>query len=248
MYLNIKLLSQKTQNIIKKELETKNINKNETKESFIKRLKSEYLKHRNFNKLLSDNSFYKIGSGSSRIVYKNDYHNIVIKKAKNIKGISANNHEYSLYNDYYTKSIHLAKVFNELETNNINLLFVEFYNKIDAKKFKEKYKFSFKQFSDTILYLQSRMIQDNYRLQNTRIYLKDNNKLLQMYLNNELDENKEYKEIYDLIYYLDNNLIRSYELIDFFSKRQLAMDSNNNLVLIDYGLNYRDFLEYYRKT
>lgn len=222
-------------------IETKQENKLEFKDSLelIKAFKKEVIKDninqkKNFKNALEKFNFKYLTKGSSRKVYVNREYNLVIKESFNSKGIHQNNEEVSLSNDYYGSTLPINVCLDYLETNQVFLTFYDYCQPLKAKWFKEKYKYNLSQFMDCIDYF----IKDKVLNQKVKTPL-----LIKEYSNEKFSENNSL--LNELIYDFEQ-LIGSCELTDIYLK-QFGVNNNDNVVLIDYGLNNKDFKELYKK-
>ena len=172
----------------------------------------------------------RISSGSARIVYKIDDQK-VLKLARNKKGIAQNEVEISASQDYYLDDI-VANVF-DFHPDDL-WLEMELARKVTKNNFKKFTGYSFEDFSNVLN-------NDHYR-NNPRRFTID-------YLSNMDEETIEkihnddfYMTIFD---YAQNYGIPPGDLTKTNSYGYIKRNGNDDIVLIDYGLDSNVFSTHY---
>lgn len=163
----------------------------------------------------------RLGSGSSRIVYQVD-NDKVLKLAKNSKGIAQNEVEidYSRYNDI---NYIFAKVF-DYENNNL-WLEMELARKVTKSEFKRIVGFSFDDFSAAVF---------NYGI----TVHGGRNSSANMDIDKELvDQMWENEFIYSIFNFIGNYQIPVGDLRRLSSYGIVQRDGQDEIVLVDFGLN-----------
>ena len=165
---------------------------------------------------LLEKKFKRISSGSSRIVYSyND--DIVIKFAKNKKGVAQNKAESKIKNNsrYINKVIDNSKKYNWITT--------AYLDNLTEKEFKELIGYNFKDVGECILYS-----------------LKD-------VFDEKVKKPKNFDEISKISFFKDIvNIAKEHKLIPGDLCRISSWKKkNNNPVLVDMGLTKKVFEEYY---
>jgi hypothetical protein len=187
-----------------------------------------------FKKLTSFNSRIKycethlqrISSGSSRIVYKIDEEK-VLKLAKNKKGLAQNEVEIEYSEDYLLEGI-LAKIY-EYDENNL-WVEMELAQKLTKNEFKRIVGFSFDDFAKAV---------NNVGVENTGRGFK---RQIDSELFSSMWDNEFITGIFDLI---GSWGIPSGDLQRMSSYGIVSGDSNERVVLIDYGLTNDVYNTYY---
>lgn len=163
----------------------------------------------------------KIGSGSSRVVYKIDDEK-VLKLAKNKKGLAQNKLEIDLYDELENTSSILAKIFDRDENN----LWVEMElaKKMTNKKFEELAGFK---------------LDDMYNF----FYGRKINRRIEHNLSDEIFDTEIFMDLQDLVFgynvsYGDLSRLSSWGVV--------IRDGEETPVLVDFGLNEKVHYEYYR--
>lgn len=172
----------------------------------------------------------RISSGSARIVYKIDDEK-VLKLARNKKGIAQNEVEISASQDYYLDDI-VAKVF-DYHPDDL-WLEMELARKVTKNNFKKFTGYSFEDFSNVLN-------NDHYRNNPRRFSMN--------YLSNMDEETIEqihndefYMTIFD---YTQNYAIPPGDLTKTSSYGYIKRNGNDDIVLIDYGLDADVFSTHY---
>lgn len=170
----------------------------------------------------------RISSGSSRIVYKIDNEK-ALKLAKNRKGLSQNEVEYDLSNDYMVDDI-IAKVF-DVDEENFLWIEMELAKKITLSKFKSITGIEFNDFCDALRY-------QEYLSKGSR----NSNKVKEPKNMNDYWENEFMMGFFD---YVGNYEVPIGDLLRINSYGIVGND--DRVVLIDYGLNDDNYSKYYSK-
>ncbi len=172
----------------------------------------------------------RISSGSARIVYKIDEEK-VLKLAKNRKGLAQNEVEA----DYYLQQIGcFAKVFDVDE--NYQWIEMELARRPKISDFKRIFGYSFEVICAWIDYCVSSYTNRSYR----------NRKFDELFNSEEFQDNYDYSIFYMLQDYLGNYQLKSVGDLKRISSWGLVKENGqDNLVLIDFGLNDNVYETYY---
>ncbi|MFW6219468.1 MAG: DUF5661 family protein [bacterium] len=184
-----------------------------------------------FNKRIqyANEKLRKIGTGSGRIVYQID-DDKVLKLAKNKKGIAQNEVEYSLGNDYYFNDI-TAEVY-DADEDNYSWIEMKLAKKLTPNRFKHLVGIDFNTYKDLLKRYIQNIIKPN-KYYNLDPLTKDQLEIIE---NNEFISN-----IIDVFSNYDN-----LEFGDFYRLSSYG-EVDNNVVLVDYGLNDEVYSSHYLK-
>jgi hypothetical protein len=161
----------------------------------------------------------RIGSGSSRIVFKIDDEK-VLKLARNIKGVAQNEAEFDNSNNYLLNHI-VAKVF-DVDNENFLWLEMELASKVNFKMFEEVTGVSFPVYQKVILRYGSESGNGGYLTNiDDDIYF-------------DLWENE---FVYDILQYIGNHDVPVMDLTKISSYGKVQRDGYVDIVLVDYGMN-----------
>lgn len=194
----------------------------------------EFKKFKSFNKRVKycNEHLRRVGSGSSRIAYIVDEFK-VLKLAKNVKGIAQNEKEVDIFNDGYLDS---SSVFGEIYDydKEYNLwLEMEICKKVTPSMFKSKLGISFNEYNT--------IIQCVAYDSNPKRERKPSQMEYEFYSNYMENPNEFVEEMCD---YLQSFTIPSGDLQRVSS---YGINKNDEIVLIDYGLDWEVFSTYYSK-
>jgi len=186
-----------------------------------------------FNKRIQycESHLQKIGSGSSRIVYKIDDEK-VLKLAKNSKGISQNEVEISHGNDFFLKSLNIVAEVFENDDNDL-WLEMQLAQKCSIGKFKQIIGISFQEYSEYINYYHSEV------LSKSRYKTTINDSLKETCENNEF--------VSAMIEFIGNYDLPVGDLKRISSYGIVKEDNNEIIVLIDFGLTDDVYNKHYSK-
>ena len=168
----------------------------------------------------------KIGEGSSRIVYKiND--NVVLKLAKNSKGLAQNESEINQGEYYDLKNI-VANVYDSDEDN--RWVEMELCKKITKSRFKELTGISFLDYTQIMQYEYAQNNPSKKRFGSTKPNIESD-----IYWENEF--------VKDMIDYQ-----RGYDALvgDLCKINSYGENSKGNIILTDFGLTDNIFEEHYK--
>lgn len=168
----------------------------------------------------------RISSGSSRIVYMVD-DTKVLKIAKNKKGIAQNEVEINMSTDYMWDGI-IAEIYDYDE----NGLWVEMAlaRKVTEKNFKEITGVSFKDYSNAMFYRHSEM---------------GRNKAFGFAKPSNMDEMWENEFVFSMMDIMSNYDLPPDDLCKLNSFGIIKKDGEDQIVMIDYGLNNKVYDSYY---
>lgn len=182
-----------------------------------------------------DATLTKIGSGSSRIVYKLD-DNKALKIAKNRKGIAQNEQEYSAYCDGYSC---LAKVYSA-DDDNFYWIISELASKAKPSDFNNLWGISFDEVKLIII-----ATHDQYSHARNSL-LHGGDKELADHLMEEYVYSEKIPELYDLYNYLhDFTPSNIYDLCYIRNWGKVNRNGNEELVIVDNGLSDEVFDNFY---
>jgi hypothetical protein len=190
----------------------------------------------NFSKRIKycDQTLRRLGSGSARTVYMiND--NIVLKLAKNTKGIQQNSVEAQYENEWYFDNI-ITKIYETTEDN--QWVISEFAKKLTPNRFKELTDIDFKKFDQ---YLQLKYGQNNGRTVNDKDYLR-----FMTPEEIELFGKSEFvNSVLEFMFSSGSPAGDFGRLSSYGEVRRI--DGEDRVVLVDYGLDDDVYNSYYRK-
>lgn len=168
----------------------------------------------------------RISSGSSRIVYMVD-DTKVLKIAKNKKGIAQNEVEINMSTDYMWDGI-IAEIYDYDE----NGLWVEMAlaRKVTEKNFKEITGVSFKDYCNAMFYRHSEM---------------GRNKAFGFAKPSNMDEMWENEFVFSMMDIMSNYDLPPGDLCKLNSFGIIKKDGEDQIVMIDYGLNNKVYDSYY---
>lgn len=193
----------------------------------------EFLKISSFSKRIEycETNLSRIGSGSSRIVYKIDNEK-VLKLAKNSKGISQNEVEIQHGNDYYLKDLGIiAEVFNYDE--NELWLEMQLAQKCSKGKFLQINEIGFDDYCNYLSYYESDVL--------GKSRFKTN-------VSDEIKEKAESNEfVGSMIEFIGNYDIPIGDLKRINSYGVVIANGSENVVLVDYGLTDDVYNTHYKR-
>lgn len=180
-----------------------------------------------------------MGSGSSRLVYEID-DNVVLKLAKNNKGIAQNEKEYSIKNDNYKSDFNIfPKVFNGSDEENFQWILAESVVPAEADDFKKATGFPWKIVKQFIVTVFNRYA---YRMSRLEGSLTDEQYEKIM----EYDEENSYF-FHELEDYLSNYQVSPVN--DYFRIANWGLTLRGNqpyMVILDDGIDDEILDKYYR--
>lgn len=181
----------------------------------------------------------KIGSGSSRIVYKID-ENTVLKLAKNKKGIAQNEKEAECGRDYYLRGLEL---FAETYDFDKNGLWIEMQYARVAKPsdFKRITGFDFEFIQQWIDYCYS-SYQNRYNARYN--YISPEN--MELFNDSNFWDEIEYTTLSSINDYLSNYQVEMTG--DLKKMSSWGVTNDDRLVIIDFGIDEEIYNAYYRKS
>ena len=188
----------------------------------------EFKKLNSFNSRIQycQNHLKRISSGSSRIVYMVD-DTKVLKIAKNKKGIAQNEVEINMSTDYMWDGI-IAEIYDYDE----NGLWVEMAlaRKVTEKNFKEITGVSFKDYCNAMFYRHSEM---------------GHNKSFGFAKPSNMDEMWDNEFVFLMMDIMSNYDLPPGDLCKLNSFGIIKKDGEDQIVMIDYGLNNKVYDSYY---
>lgn len=171
----------------------------------------------------------KIAAGSSRIVYKID-DNMVLKLAKNAKGIAQDRLEAQLGNDSYVSNI-VAKIFNSDPAD--QWIEMELAKKLTPTRFKQLTGCDIRQLE---LYLRNR--ESGHK--NGKSIFSQDEEVINYYDNNEFSK--------DIVDFMFNYNMPAGDLGRLSSYGEVNREGHSTVVVTDYGLDQEVYNTYYDRS